>query len=69
MPITCGYWPPEVIKEQPYTVEPDYWALGCTAFQMFCDRLPFYGNNDDEKNEMILDGSIRSFRGSETANG
>ena len=51
---TCGYWPPEVIKEQPYTVEPDYWALGCTAFQMFCDRLPFYGNNDDEKNEMIL---------------
>jgi serine/threonine protein kinase len=51
---TCGYWPPEVIKEEPYTTGPDWWALGVTAFQLFCDRLPFYGNNDDEKNEMIL---------------
>ena len=51
---TCGYWPPEVIREEPYTTAPDWWALGITAFQLFCDRLPFFGMNDDEKNEMIL---------------
>jgi hypothetical protein len=51
---TCGYWPPEVIREQEYTTEPDWWALGVTAFQLFCDRLPFFGENDNEKNERIL---------------
>lgn len=54
---TCGYWPPEVIREQPYRTHPDWWALGVTAFQMWCDRLPFFGQNDDEKNEMILDAA------------
>ena len=24
---TCGYWPPEVINSEPYTTEPDWWAL------------------------------------------
>jgi G protein-coupled receptor kinase len=45
---TRGYWSPETIKKEEYTVHPDWWSLGVTAFVLFSDRLPFHGEPEEQ---------------------
>jgi hypothetical protein len=30
--VLCSYMPPELLSEDYYGVEADYWGLGCIAF-------------------------------------
>jgi len=55
---TRGYWSPETIKKEAYTVQPDWWSLGVTMFVLESDKLPFKGKTDEEKDEATKSGEI-----------
>lgn len=48
---TRGYWSPEVINGEKYTVEPDWFSLGVTMFVLFSDKMPFHGKTPEETDE------------------
>ena len=60
---TRGYWAPEAMNRVPYTVHPDWWSLGVTAFVLFADRLPFSGSTPAEQDEATCKGKITFKRG------
>jgi serine/threonine protein kinase len=44
----CGtmvYIAPEVLSGNEYSVEVDFWALGCLIFEMVSGQPPFRANN------------------------
>lgn len=38
---TTGYMAPEVLKQEYYRTSVDWWALGCSIYEMVAGRLPF----------------------------
>ncbi|XP_041919918.1 rhodopsin kinase grk7-b [Alosa pseudoharengus] len=38
---TSGYMAPEILKMEPYRMSVDWWALGCSIYEMVAGRLPF----------------------------
>ncbi|XP_062241235.1 rhodopsin kinase grk7-b [Platichthys flesus] len=38
---TTGYMAPEVLKQEYYRTSVDWWALGCSIYEMVAARLPF----------------------------
>ncbi|XP_077468173.1 rhodopsin kinase grk7-b isoform X3 [Stigmatopora argus] len=38
---TTGYMAPEILKQQYYSTSVDWWALGCSIYEMVAARLPF----------------------------
>lgn len=38
---TRGFWPPEMIRRQPYRFEPDWWTLGVTLHCLLATHSPF----------------------------
>ncbi|XP_032828059.2 rhodopsin kinase GRK7 [Petromyzon marinus] len=38
---TNGYMSPEVVLEEPYAFDADWFATGCTVYEMICGRAPF----------------------------
>ncbi|XP_075330560.1 rhodopsin kinase grk7a-like [Odontesthes bonariensis] len=38
---TAGYMAPEVLKQEYYRTSVDWWALGCSIYEMVAARLPF----------------------------
>ncbi|KAM9811763.1 rhodopsin kinase grk7-b-like [Syngnathus typhle] len=38
---TTGYMAPEILREQYYSTSVDWWALGCSIYEMVASRLPF----------------------------
>ena len=38
---TRGFWPPEMIRRQPYRFEPDWWTLGVTLHCLLGAHSPF----------------------------
>jgi len=55
---TRGYWSPETIKKEPYTVHPDWWSLGVTAYVLFLDRMPFHGDSPEETDAKTVEGDV-----------
>ncbi len=40
-PGSPGYWPPEKIKNEPYTAKFDVWSTGVTFFELLTGNHPF----------------------------
>ncbi|XP_062328828.1 rhodopsin kinase grk7-b [Osmerus eperlanus] len=38
---TSGYMAPEILKQESYRTSVDWWALGCSIYEMVAARLPF----------------------------
>uniref|UniRef100_A0A672IHQ9 G protein-coupled receptor kinase n=1 Tax=Salarias fasciatus TaxID=181472 RepID=A0A672IHQ9_SALFA len=38
---TSGYMAPEILKQEHYRTSVDWWALGCSIYEMVAGRLPF----------------------------
>ncbi|KAM9853162.1 rhodopsin kinase grk7-b [Aulostomus maculatus] len=38
---TTGYMAPEILKQEYYSTSVDWWALGCSIYEMVAARLPF----------------------------
>lgn len=58
----CGtmvYIAPEVLNGNEYSVEVDYWALGCLIYEMVTGNPPFKANNLQGLRRLILDGSFK----------
>ncbi|KAH0790916.1 CAMK family protein kinase [Histomonas meleagridis] len=52
----CGkteYSPPEMLKEQGYNKESDYWNLGIILYEMVTGHLPFNGKDQNQTAEEI----------------
>jgi serine/threonine protein kinase len=45
---------PEVLNDEPSSVEADFWALGVILFKLLTGRSPFKGDSEDETFQNIL---------------
>uniref|UniRef100_A0A8C2CVP3 G protein-coupled receptor kinase n=1 Tax=Cyprinus carpio TaxID=7962 RepID=A0A8C2CVP3_CYPCA len=52
---TKGYMAPEILKQEPYRTSVDWWALGCSIYEMVAGRLPFR----DHKEKFIKEEIVR----------
>ncbi|XP_014662760.1 PREDICTED: G protein-coupled receptor kinase 5-like isoform X2 [Priapulus caudatus] len=50
---TVGYMAPEVVKNEKYTVGPDWWGLGCLVYEMIEGRAPFRARKEKVKREEV----------------
>ncbi|XP_069546866.1 rhodopsin kinase grk7-b [Brachyistius frenatus] len=50
---TTGYMAPEVLKQDYYRTSADWWALGCSIYEMAAARLPFKDFREKVQNEEV----------------
>uniref|UniRef100_UPI00358FB6B3 rhodopsin kinase GRK7 n=1 Tax=Myxine glutinosa TaxID=7769 RepID=UPI00358FB6B3 len=50
---TNGYMSPEVIKEEPYSYDADWFALGCTIHEMISGYIPFRNFHEQVSKEEL----------------
>ncbi|KAM9318655.1 rhodopsin kinase grk7-b [Pholidichthys leucotaenia] len=50
---TTGYMAPEVLRQEYYCVSVDWWALGCSIYEMVAGRLPFKDFREKVQNEEV----------------
>ncbi|XP_036441038.1 rhodopsin kinase grk7-b [Colossoma macropomum] len=50
---TSGYMAPEILKEEPYRMSVDWWALGCSIYEMVAGRLPFKDYKEKVQKEEV----------------
>ncbi|XP_008280852.1 G protein-coupled receptor kinase 7B-like [Stegastes partitus] len=50
---TTGYMAPEVLKQEYYRTSVDWWALGCSIYEMIAARLPFKDFREKVQNEEV----------------
>lgn len=51
---TIQYMAPEILKNEQYSYEVDWWSLGCISFDLLTGSPPFTGNNNKKITEKIL---------------
>jgi len=44
---------PEILKREPYRTSVDWWALGCSIYEMVAGRLPFRDHKEKVAKEEI----------------
>ncbi|KAJ3309159.1 camp-dependent protein kinase catalytic subunit [Boothiomyces sp. JEL0838] len=57
----CGtpdYVAPEILQEQFYTYQPDWWGVGVLAFELMVGKTPFYATSIQNTYKNILSGKI-----------
>uniref|UniRef100_A0A8P4G776 G protein-coupled receptor kinase n=1 Tax=Dicentrarchus labrax TaxID=13489 RepID=A0A8P4G776_DICLA len=50
---TTGYMAPEILKQENYRISVDWWALGCSIYEMVAARLPFKDFREKVHNEEV----------------
>uniref|UniRef100_A0AAY4CQI4 G protein-coupled receptor kinase n=1 Tax=Denticeps clupeoides TaxID=299321 RepID=A0AAY4CQI4_9TELE len=50
---TSGYMAPEILKQEPYRTSVDWWALGCSLYEMVAGRLPFKNYKEKVQREEV----------------
>ncbi|XP_047247375.1 rhodopsin kinase grk7-b isoform X2 [Girardinichthys multiradiatus] len=50
---TTGYMAPEVLKQEYYRTSVDWWALGCSIYEMVAGRLPFKDFREKVQNNEV----------------
>jgi calcium/calmodulin-dependent protein kinase I len=55
---TPGYVAPEIISQQPYSKECDYWSIGVVLYILLCGFPPFYDNDNMKLFEKIKLGKF-----------
>uniref|UniRef100_A0A673LBT8 G protein-coupled receptor kinase n=1 Tax=Sinocyclocheilus rhinocerous TaxID=307959 RepID=A0A673LBT8_9TELE len=51
---TKGYMAPEILKQEPYRTSVDWWALGCSIYEMVAGHLPFRDHKEKVTKEEIV---------------
>ncbi|KAK7883319.1 hypothetical protein WMY93_029493 [Mugilogobius chulae] len=50
---TTGYMAPEILKQEYYRTSVDWWALGCSIYEMVAARLPFKDLREKVQNSEV----------------
>ncbi|KAG8002102.1 Rhodopsin kinase 2 [Nibea albiflora] len=50
---TTGYMAPEILRQDNYNSSVDWWALGCSIYEMVAARLPFKDFREKVQNEEV----------------
>ncbi|XP_059188133.1 rhodopsin kinase grk7-b [Centropristis striata] len=50
---TTGYMAPEILRQEDYSTSVDWWALGCSLYEMVAARLPFKDFREKVQNEEV----------------
>ncbi|KAK2847076.1 hypothetical protein Q5P01_010075 [Channa striata] len=50
---TAGYMAPEILRQEYYRMSVDWWALGCSIYEMVAARLPFKDFREKVQNEEV----------------
>ncbi|XP_034404837.1 rhodopsin kinase grk7-b [Cyclopterus lumpus] len=50
---TTGYMAPEILRQEYYRTSVDWWALGCSIYEMVAARLPFKDFREKVQNEEV----------------
>ncbi|KAM3616287.1 uncharacterized protein V6R79_015553 [Siganus canaliculatus] len=50
---TTGYMAPEILKQEHYSTSVDWWAMGCSIYEMVAARLPFKDFREKVQNEEV----------------
>ncbi|XP_068572431.1 rhodopsin kinase grk7-b isoform X2 [Cebidichthys violaceus] len=50
---TTGYMAPEILRQECYRMSVDWWALGCSIYEMVAARLPFKDFREKVQNEEV----------------
>ncbi|XP_068441157.1 rhodopsin kinase grk7-b isoform X2 [Clinocottus analis] len=50
---TTGYMAPEILRQEYYRTSVDWWALGCSIYEMVAGRLPFKDFREKVQNEEV----------------
>uniref|UniRef100_A0A7N8X834 G protein-coupled receptor kinase n=1 Tax=Mastacembelus armatus TaxID=205130 RepID=A0A7N8X834_9TELE len=50
---TTGYMAPELLRQEYYRMSVDWWALGCSIYEMVAARLPFKDFREKVQNEEV----------------
>ncbi|XP_032401969.1 rhodopsin kinase grk7-b [Xiphophorus hellerii] len=50
---TTGYMAPEILKQEYYRTSVDWWALGCSIYEMVSGRLPFKDFREKVQNSEV----------------
>ncbi|KAM6946104.1 LOW QUALITY PROTEIN: rhodopsin kinase grk7-b [Aplochiton taeniatus] len=51
---TTGYMAPEILKQCSYGTSVDWWALGCSVYEMLAARLPFKDYKEKVQKEEVV---------------
>ena len=54
---TLEFCAPEVVSEQVYSYESDYWSIGVVAYALLSGIMPFYADTKGELTEQIENGN------------
>lgn len=55
---TLEYMAPEVVQQQSYGAEVDWWSFGVLGFEMLVGHSPFHANNDAKIQEKIVKSKL-----------
>ena len=55
---TINYTAPEVLKEKQYDYTVDFWSIGIIMYILLCGYPPFYGEDDKQVTESILNDKL-----------
>ncbi|KAM7399329.1 hypothetical protein PAMP_018609 [Pampus punctatissimus] len=50
---TTGYMAPEILRQENYRTSVDWWALGCSIYEMVAARLPFKDFREKVQNDEV----------------
>ncbi|XP_044210140.1 rhodopsin kinase grk7-b [Thunnus albacares] len=50
---TSGYMAPEILRQENYRMSVDWWALGCSIYEMVAARLPFKDFREKVQNDEV----------------
>nr|XP_046245724.1 rhodopsin kinase grk7-b [Scatophagus argus] len=50
---TSGYMAPEILRHENYNMSVDWWAVGCSIYEMVAARLPFKDFREKVQNEEV----------------
>ena len=53
MSVPFDFVAPEVVKNERYTLSPDWWGLGCILFEMIEGRAPFRVRKEKVKRDEV----------------